>query len=357
MLESLIAMSMTNEQISAIGKLEDVLHEDIAKRGTASVFEATRGQLLLASTSIASADHPYIGLITGFIIEKEGSPSAAETDGPLGTALFARFLKQAGIPFRVITDTPCAPVCHAALEAVGISDDSLEVVSDFDRLQSYKRYLLDHPFTHLIAAERPGLNGDGVACNMRGVQIKNSVAFDTMFERGLPWLRIGVLDGGNEIGSGMLKYETIIKDIPHGKQIACKTGADFLITAGVSNWGLNALVAGLGVCRSEWRSTALEVLNPVHEIKALARMVSIGRAVDGITGRSELSVDSVPMEYHVSKTEQMNLFLRQYELASVNRLEFIAPDKPAKAGGRKISYFQDRMWGARGNSSQLAFAS
>ena len=53
-------------------------------------------------------------------------------------------------------------------------------------------------------------------------------------------------DGGNELGMGKVK-EQVEKHVKHGKEIACVVSCDYLITAGVSNWGGYALAVGLHV--------------------------------------------------------------------------------------------------------------
>jgi hypothetical protein len=53
-------------------------------------------------------------------------------------------------------------------------------------------------------------------------------------------------DGGNELGMGKVKNE-VEKYVEHGEQIACVVSCDYLITAGVSNWGGYAIAVGLHV--------------------------------------------------------------------------------------------------------------
>ena len=53
-------------------------------------------------------------------------------------------------------------------------------------------------------------------------------------------------DGGNELGMGKVK-EQVEKYVPHGEQIACVVPSDYLIAAGVSNWGGYAIAVGLHV--------------------------------------------------------------------------------------------------------------
>lgn len=57
---------------------------------------------------------------------------------------------------------------------------------------------------------------------------------------------IGIGDGGNEIGMGKVQPK-VIEHIQNGRNIACAVATDYLVTAGVSNWGGSALVAALHV--------------------------------------------------------------------------------------------------------------
>src|SRR5215472_9396978 len=93
--------------------IEELVHLDVG-RNIGALFEAAKGALRGAASAIATARQASVGLITGFYVP-QGSPPAAETDGPLGTALLAKGLLAVGIPCRLATDEPCAGACAAAL--------------------------------------------------------------------------------------------------------------------------------------------------------------------------------------------------------------------------------------------------
>jgi hypothetical protein len=78
-------------------------------------------------------------------------------------------------------------------------------------------------------------------------------------------------DGGNELGMGKVK-EMVEKYVAHGEQIACAVPSDYLVAAGVSNWGGYAIAVGLYVL-----STC-----PIH-----ARYVRRGLAKLGEDGKRE----------------------------------------------------------------------
>jgi hypothetical protein len=72
-------------------------------RGTQALIEATRGGLAEAARSLLHATS--IGFITGFFVPRDGV-AAAETDGPVGTALLAASLGACGVPVRIAVDSP-----------------------------------------------------------------------------------------------------------------------------------------------------------------------------------------------------------------------------------------------------------
>merc|ERR1711971_1234648 len=54
----------------------------------------------------------------------------------------------------------------------------------------------------------------------------------------------GIGDGGNEVGMGKVR-DKVEQNIQNGIDIACNVETQFLIAAGVSNWGAEALALGL----------------------------------------------------------------------------------------------------------------
>src|SRR5260370_27288949 len=98
---------------SLVDRIERLIQVDVGRNITA-LFDAARGGLWGAASALAAAPAPRVGLITGFYVPL-GSPPAAETDGPVGTALLAKGLEEVGISCRVATDEPCRSACAAAL--------------------------------------------------------------------------------------------------------------------------------------------------------------------------------------------------------------------------------------------------
>src|SRR6516162_2725192 len=92
-----------------VDRIERLIHADVG-RNISGLFAAARGNLLGAAAAIVSAPAASVGLITGFYVP-QGSPPAAETDGPVGAALLAKGLEEVGISCRLATDEPCRGAC------------------------------------------------------------------------------------------------------------------------------------------------------------------------------------------------------------------------------------------------------
>lgn len=122
---------------------------------------------------------------------------------------------------------------------------------------------------------------------------------------GIPTIAIG--DGGNEIGMGKIPHETIVKNIPNGDLIHCRVPADYLIVAGVSNWGAYALAAGVFVLRGE--KPPSDLFDPDVEKRILEIMVREGPLVDGVTGEQTATVDGLTWNDYIQPMLKMREIL------------------------------------------------
>jgi hypothetical protein len=280
---------------ASIDAIEAIIQRDVG-RNIEPLFAAARGGLRGAVAALAEARRT-IGLITGFYVPR-GTPPAAETDGPVATALLAYGLRRIGLACRVCTDMPCASACAAALAAAGIEDVPLDVVPLGGSVADVVRTWRTQDVELAIAIERCGRTADGTARNMRGEDIGgHTTLLDDLFVAG-PWSTIAVGDGGNEIGMGALPREIINAHVAHGAMIACITPANHLILAGVSHWGAYALLAGLAVLRIEWRPALLGCLDPDLDQAMLTATIRNGPAVDGITRQQTATIDSLDIATH-----------------------------------------------------------
>jgi len=293
-----IAAAQPHSRI-VVDDIERLFQVDVGRRVTA-LFEAARGGLWSAASALAATPSARVGLITGFYVPL-GSPPAAETDGPVGSALLAKGLADIGISCRLATDDPCRRACAAALEgaeAAGVPVDATDVAA---MIETWRRAGI----THAISIERCGRSADGVPRNMRGLDITSYTApLDELFAAG-PWETIAIGDGGNEIGMGSLPRELIAQHVDHGETIACVTPAQHLIVAGVSNWGAYGLLGALAALRSEWRERLIACLDAKLDQAVLEATVNNGPAVDGVSRLRAMTVDNLEMAIHHSKLRQI----------------------------------------------------
>jgi hypothetical protein len=159
--------------------------------------------------------------------------------------------------------------------------------------------------SHAVSIERCGLSPDGRPRNMRGADVSPWTApLDDLFTAG-DWVRIGVGDGGNEIGMGKLPAGLIAGTVPNGERIACITACDHLVVAGVSNWGAYGLMAALAVLHDAWSPTMAKFLIAERDLAITRAIVDKAGAVDGVTARNEPTVDGFPADVHGAVIQEL----------------------------------------------------
>lgn len=292
----------TDEKLAAILA---AVQTDPGNRGLArdphdNLFTATKGDFAAACRSIAEYDEtPALVLYTGFYIPT-ATPPAHETDGPLGCVFLMRALRPLGM--QVSTIGPQA-VGNAIIRAAGFVGLSVTTLDFFEDPPTAAPPLIVEAAdeesvlsTHLIAVEHVGRAADGRYYSMRGRDITEHTYphdADTFLadRTNSPDIMIGIGDGGNEIGMGKIPHETIVKNIPNGDLIHCRVPTDYLIVAGVSNWGAYALAAGIYLLRGV--TPPLDLFDPDREREILEVMVREGPLVDGVTGQQTATVDGL----------------------------------------------------------------
>ncbi len=279
-----------------VDRIERLIHVDVG-RNISGLFDAARGGLWGAASALAAARGARAGLITGFYVP-QGSPPAAETDGPVGAALLAKGLEAVGIPCRFATDEPCRSACAASLAGAGVPGVPIDAVAIGAALGPLIEAWRAAGITHAISIERCGRSADGAPRNMRGQDIGSYTApLDDLFVAG-PWETIAIGDGGNEIGMGALSRSLIARHVAHGETIACVTAARHLIVAGVSNWGAYALIGALAALRQDWRAALLTCLEETLDRAVLEATVEDGPAVDGVSLLQTMTVDNLDIATH-----------------------------------------------------------
>lgn len=228
-------------------------------------------------------------LVTGFFVPSAGAP---ETDGPPGAAELARALERSGRNSMVATDSWNAAAVGACSEALGINAPVVarEPVDILDLCPDL-----------VIFVERLGRACDGSYYNMRGEDISYCTApldgaAQLALEKGIPVLAVG--DGGNEAGMACLMPG--MGDLLSGFGKCLSTvPSTVAVPVDVSNWGAYALACLLSCREGRWLGHT-----PEEEMAMLEAMVAAG-AVDGVTGRNEVSVDGLGIDEHVAVVEEL----------------------------------------------------
>jgi hypothetical protein len=242
---------------------------------------------------------------------------AGETDGPLGVASLGRMFDWA---FRakpvIITDQEkmdaLVATCNAADLAVqpeewvrkreyGAAVAEPFPLNDEMAKEAAEKLIEKYNPTAMIAIEMTGINAQGVMHSMNGVDITQYVAkvhhlINAARTKGI--LTIGIGDGGNEIGFGMIHDElhalggrfSDCSPCPCKGGVATIVATDVLVAAAVSNWG----AYGIEACVS----AMVENLDVMHNETIERRMLEAGvdRGLGSGFGRQMLDVDGTTLE-------------------------------------------------------------
>ena len=316
-----------DENMEYIGEgIDRLVTLDVRARGVIyNLYDAARKLVdspltLTAARRIVETvkDGDTVIITTGFRVLPQ---KVQETDGPLGAATLAKSLIKAfnANPIVVIEE-PSREIMASTLRALGINPvmneadfkkgENSVLILDFpfeleNAIEAAKRIVEKYKPSLVFATEKAGRNVKGEYHTMRGVNISSFHAkIEPLIEearsRGI--LTIGVGDGGNEVGMGNIR-EAIEKFVPYAKecQCPCKGGiaaeskVDLLVVASISNWG----VYGIEACIAALTEN-MEALHTAEEEEEMLRNSIKAGAVDGVTSKPELSVDSAPLKVHTS---------------------------------------------------------
>ena len=273
-------------QAAAIRRIEHLARRDPGQRGFAAFAETSH--LLPAAETLLSGER--VILVTGFCIR---AVMIGENDGLSGTLALADALRQLGKKVVLVTDKFSSELLFAGSAVFGtpfpmLSLSPVQPQAD-EEIHDLLRSFLP---TQVVAIERPGSAIDGHCYSMRGEMLDDLVpAADHLLQPPFPrtFQTIAIGDGGNELGLGSLR-DTLKGHVTHGDLIFCATPADYVIPAGISNWGAFALIAALSLLAGRLLSRS-----PEHERRVLEALLAAG-AVDGCTKKQELSVDGISWE-------------------------------------------------------------
>ena len=265
----------------AIARIEMLARRDPGERGFAA--NAATHDLYAAAAELLHGERVIV--VTGFCIR---AAMIGETDGPPGALVVADALRQLGKEVVLVSDVHSSGLLDAGAALYGAPFPSvvLDVKQEVADRQIDELLARFKP-TQVLAIERPGSAVDGHRYSMRGEALDDLVpAADRLLVTSAPYRTIGIGDGGNELGMGCLR-DPLMAHVTHGELIFCATPADYVIAAGISNWGGSALVAALSLLSGRPLLRA-----PKHELEVLRAIVAVG-SVDGCTRKNELSVDGL----------------------------------------------------------------
>lgn len=184
----------------------------------------------------------------------------------------------------------------------------------------------------VVFVERDGPNEAGHYHGVRGdrrppgVVAHLDVLASVARERGI--LTVGVGDGGNEIGFGMIRQDVAALLPNGGKSQPDETGVvtiaetDVLVSASVSNWGCYAIAGALSVLAGR------NLLHSMEDERALIAACIGALARDGATGRPDVAVDGIDADGNGAVVTLMRAVVD----AAVALLQ--TPEKQAAFGGK-----------------------
>ncbi|AOY76497.1 DUF4392 domain-containing protein [Clostridium formicaceticum] len=276
-----------------IDAIEAIIGADMGCRGLGA--DVKTGDLWPALKELSQAKR--IILLTGFCIK---DTMTGETDGPIGAVSLAAALIELGKEVLIITDDYSYNLVTACCQAMNIQVNIS--LAPLQETASYcKKTMKDYAPDLVVAIERPGRAEDGGCYSMRGEDLSSFVPntdplFSIAKESGIKTIAIG--DGGNEIGMGKIAQH-IKQNIKLGEKICAVSASDYLIIAGVSNWGGHGMVAGLSIMNAKM------LLHDVDkEIAMLEGMIREG-GVDGCSKNPVCTVDGLSLEINLSILEKL----------------------------------------------------
>lgn len=304
--------------------VDQLLTVDVGGRGVIGELSAAarrhHGQspILEAAERLSNevTEDDNVLIVTGFLVPPT---LAQETDGPVGAASLARTVKLGlGAHPTILAEDEAIPMVEAATRAYGLdvinSEEGREgswtcSVETFttdpdERDDAATETLSEYDPSAIIAIERAGANHEGEYHSMVGTNITDHAAKTEPLFENTDALTIGIGDGGNEVGMGVLK-DAVREHVPRAVDCGCGCGGgiaadsetDVIVPVTVSNWGAYGIGAVLSSLLDE------PVLHdPELEERALVESALAG-AIDGPTGKTTGACDGLPASAHASIIE------------------------------------------------------
>lgn len=309
--------------LDAVGNL-DVYGKDVITRLYKAAVESQVGPLtLLAARKLVGSVKPRDAVLiaTGFPERAWIARPIVETDGPPAAATLARSLYTASGALPVILiDEPFVPVMEATCRGAGMVTIDLKYFENVKREGGYQAvFIAGIPLDRrdalkyqdwlletlrpaaAVAIERPGHNEHGAYHQVGGERIPDDAVadMDHLFRRAVD-LRIptvGIGDGGNEIGMGVIGAElgsilpvTRKCKCPCGGGSAATTRTDVLVTGTCSNWAVTALEAAIALVSGNRHALHTTDL----DFRTLSACSAAGAIDGGVNYNTDPAVDDIP---------------------------------------------------------------
>ncbi len=287
---------MTTKYAKCIHRIEKLIKKDPGSRHFTSVVNSNN---LFESASQLLIDQRIL-IVTGFCVL---DTMTGETDGPPGALVLGSALSALGKEISYVTDEYSYKLLQQGMKHYALtSDNPIITIPKENAFAEVIALLKQFKPDHIVSIERPGRAADGNTYSMRGEMLNHvipqlDIMFHPPFERLYGTTAIG--DGGNEMGLGSF-YDEIKVSVPMGSLIATTTAADYVIPAGISNWGGYAMAAALSLLSGK------PLLPPAGTEKEVVTAMIDAGAVDGSTKLREVSVDGIDFNLYIHVIEQIS---------------------------------------------------
>jgi len=244
-------------------------------------------------------EHPGKALIvTGFYILAANAP---ETDGPPGSIVLGQALAKLGFEVAFVTDEWSSDVMNAlAPQRQRVIE--FPMASHHESATHAQNLLDDERPSLIIGIERAGFTSDGTYRNRKGHDISRYNAKTDYLFKQHP-VSIGIGDGGNEIGMGLVA--DVIQEENDVEATPSVTATTKLIISTCSNWGAYGLVAALSLLIQKY------LLPTFDEIQRCIEVAVQAGAVDSSSCRHEPRVDGRSLKEERSCLTELRTLLRR----------------------------------------------
>ena len=246
------ATLVSHQKINLLKQLESIILHDPGNCEVQKLRED--GDFIKSVLTLSHSES--VAVVFGFPCNF-GFDCLEETDGPPGALAIAQALQTLGKKVVIVSEERNREILEASIELImsqGGLDSKIEFLSCKELLQSD-----GEGFDCLVAIERVGQAKDGAHYTFKGIDVTQYLdPIDELFIKAahsVSMVTIGIGDRGNELGLGRVK-EKVLEIVPNGVTIGCDVASDFVVLAGVSNWGGYAIAAGLyllATCPIHWR--------------------------------------------------------------------------------------------------------